>query len=565
MVVKFDYFDRYETPAIILCKPSSFCTNGVISDPVAEIQFCSDIEFVFNFNDKSTLNFRVNLVAKDSEYYAVDKGIYDQILKHMYVFVEDIGYFRIDDISEYQSEYLNYKDVSATSCEAELSSRGIPYIEDGTYSLRTVLEKLNEQVAQWDLSSQLIYFDEDLEDTEEVPFKRTFTDVDVKQNVFDFMTTTVQDLYECVFVFDTINRKIAVYARANYNKDTSVHLTKSDVVAHITAKETDAGAYSVMSGYGDDDITFSAVNPIGTNTVFNFSYYLSWMPEALATKVSNWQSAIASAESSYYAAKLQYDTKYKQLIDLNNEKARLSRLKSVYERCLANIEEEQSVANVAKYNDDIEEQEEKIDIVTDNTEVQSTISELSSMIENLDDELTEVNGDITVVEGEVSSCQDVLENISAPLKFNTVFTDAEFKQLSNYMFEGTYTNDNIIITDIMTVEEKLTARKNLYLETKKKLADISSPVRDFDVDTDDFLFASKFSEWTNQIETGAKIYVETIDDTVQPLYTTSITINYEDQSAKFKFCSSLRDNSNRALFKSVFDKVTASATSITRA
>lgn len=564
MIVKFDKFDQYETPALILCSPSSFCFDGVISNPVGEIPFCSDIEFAFNFNDKSTLNFRVNLAVKDSKYYDIDRVIYDKILKHMYVFVEDVGYFRIDDISEYQSENANYKDVTATSCEAELSSRGIPYIPDGTYPLRTVLGMLNAQVAQWDLSSPAIYFDEDLEDTEEVPFQRTFTDVDIKQNVFDFMINTLQELYECVFIFDTVYRKVSVYARSNYKNDTSVHLTKNDVVSHLTAKETDAGAYSVLSGFGDSDLTFSAVNPLGISAIFNFSYYLSWMPADLSAKVEAWQESINAAESDYYTGKLQYEEIYAEKLELEKEKSRLESLKDVYTSCRTNIYNEQSVANVAKYNDSIEEENEKIDIIAGSDEVAATITALDGLISGLEGDIVGIETDIATADIELETLQASLDAIAEPLKLANAFTTQEFKQLSNYMFEGTYTNDNIIQTDIMTVEEKLSAQKELYKETKAKLREISFPVQDFDIDTDDFLFVSKFYQWTSQVETGATIYVETIDDEIRPLYITAITINYEDQNANFKFCSSLRDNSNRALFKSVFDKVASSATSVRR-
>ena len=560
MIVKFDSFDRYETPNIVLCYPCSSFSNDIITDTVSEIPFTSDIEFVFNFNDYSTLNFSVYLPDKTSEYYDAAKRVYDLILKDMYLYVDEVGYFRIEEVDDTQSMQGDYKDVSASSCEIELANRSVPYIPNGTYEIFStnpstpgILNMLASTIPQWTISAANI-------DPELSGVYRTVEDLDIKRNVWDFVMNDLQDSYECIFIYDVKNRKISVYKKGNYDTDTDIHLTKEDMISSITKRVNNDTPYSAMSGYGGtEDVNMSAVNPLGINVVFDLSYFIPWMPDDLGEAVAEWMQDIADAEDDYYDARIEYTILRGTLLNKIAEKDRLLTYLSVYNRCKDNITTTQSTTFVDLYNDQIDDADAKIEIEADVTD---TLNALQNLIDETESAIGDLDGEIEDIEGDVSAQEAIMTGINQTLSFGTYFSSAEYKQLVNYLYEGVYTDTDLITTDSMTNVQKVNVALRLYAKTKSHLNKLSSPTYEFDIDTDNFVFISKFSHWTEQLHTGCLINVEEENGVIRKLYATSMSVNYEDQVIKFTFCTEQTGTGAKVLFKDIFENITKSSSSI---
>ena len=101
MIVKFNSLDRTERPIFTLCNPGSTYIDGRLTNVVGVLPSHEAEECVFNFNATSELNFRIyNTPLDDEEIDAYSKSMYNAIKNKRLIFMEDIGYFVIDDVNE---------------------------------------------------------------------------------------------------------------------------------------------------------------------------------------------------------------------------------------------------------------------------------------------------------------------------------------------------------------------------------------------------------------------------------------------------------------------------------
>lgn len=115
--------------------------------------------------------------------------------------------------------------------EIELQNKKVPYIKDGTYRFASddtttvgLMETLVAVLPMWKVGHV---------DDEVASKYRTFEDVSTDQNILSFLLDDVQDAYECIVLFDIMNRVINVYDQANFVHQTDIHLTRDDLVKSI--------------------------------------------------------------------------------------------------------------------------------------------------------------------------------------------------------------------------------------------------------------------------------------------------------------------------------------------
>ena len=322
MVVRYSSLNRLEKPKMTLCNPGSVYTNGYLSKTVGILSDHEAEELSLNFNAVSELNFRMNRVRRDDpdeDAYAL--RLYKSVQNRRLIFLDDIGYFVITEVKDGFDGGKTYKDVRAESADVEVQQKMIPYIEDGTYPFLTVEEPGEEPVKgifERIMETLPLWLIGHVDDTVAEKW-RTFEDVDTTLNCLAFMVQNLQDAYECIVLFDTINRVVNVYDQNNYVRRTNIHLTKDDVINSLDISENAEDVYTAISVMGDENVTISAINPLGTNVIYNFDYYLSWMSDGLQAKVTAWQSAVESARSGYYDKNLEYYQKMTQAADYQAE------------------------------------------------------------------------------------------------------------------------------------------------------------------------------------------------------------------------------------------------------
>ena len=560
MIVKFDSLNRFEPPKLTLCNPGSIYKDGMIDRIVGILSDTEAEEIVFNFNATSELNFRLNKIKRNN----IDEDRYTSVIyrgsqNRRLLFVENIGYFMITSVEEGYSDGICYKDIKAQSADIEIAQKMIPFIKDGTYKFTSdetgtnkgILETIVETIPLWTIG----YVDEKIADK-----YRTFEDVDTSLNCLAFLLDNVQEAYECIILFDILNRTINVYDQSNYVRQTNIHITKNDFINSIDISENADDLYTAINVLGDENVTIAAINPLGTNVIYNFNHYLDWMSDNLKTKVIEWQNNVNQAKQSYYDTNLEY---YKKLAEASNLKAEIDRASTqitLYIRCRNNIVAESSTDLVKEYNKAIiDAGGEPIDISEDISETLAYIDNLIALCESEQDNANTLLGEVNAVLDELKT---TIEETHESLSITKNFTEEEYSELSHYIYEGGYTDEYVTITDVMSYEDKFAQMKILYERAEFQLSKISKPTQEFDIDVESFIFSKDFQPWAEQLETGCLINVELDTDDVALLFLSNITVNYDDHSLSLTFGNRFNKFDPKSLFEDVLGEISKSSNSI---
>lgn len=560
MIVRYSSLNRLEKPLFTLCNPGSIYTNGMVNKVVGMLVDTEAEEIVFNFNATSEFNLRVNRITRDdpaenAHVYSVYKAVQNRRL----IFVDDIGYFMITNIEDGFDGYNHYKDVTAKSVDAEIAQKMVPFIENGTYRFTSdetgtnkgLLETVVETLPLWTIE----YVDDAVAER-----WRTFEDVDTSINCLAFMLQNMQDAYECIFVFNNITRTISVYDQANYVRQTNIHITKEDLINSLDITENADDLFTAVSVLGDDNVTIAAINPLGTNVIYDFTYYLGWMSDSLSEKVVAWQNAVDAERESYYNLNLGYFTKMTEASNLEMETQKLDTQITMYNRCRNNIVAENSTDLVGSYNEVIAE------AGGEQITIQDSIEETLAVIDNLIDECESNKENNQAVHAakmaELETIKAQVDAIREKLKITSYFTEEEYTELCHYIFEGSYSDDYVVITDIMSYDDKFAQMKILYDRAVSQLQRASQPTQEFSVDVENFIFIKEFEEWSEQLETGCLINVELEVNDIAALFLSNMTINYDDHTLKMTFGNRFNKFDPKSLYDDVLGKITKSANTL---
>ena len=560
MIVRYNSLDRFEVPKFTLCNPGSVYAKGIPSRQVGILSDTEAEEIVFNFNATSELSMRVNRIVRDDmEENAYTHRIYKALQNRRLIFVDDIGYFIITDVKDNHEGFEAYKDVKAKSVDAELQQKMIPYIENGTYRFisdetetqKGILEMIVETLPLWMIG-----------EVDEVVANRwrTFEDVDTSLNCLSFLMTNVQDAYECIIVFDCINRVINVYDQANYVRQTDIHITQEDFINSLEVSENADDLFTAISVFGDGDVTVAAINPLGTNVLYDFSHYSSWMSEGLGEKVLNWQNEVANSREDYYKSNLAY---FQTLDNVNNYQLELDAIAqqiTMYTRCRNNIVAESSTSLVAQYNAEIAKSGgEAITIFSD---IQDTLDCIDDLIAKCESKMDNTQIFLNQANAYLAMHKSDVDAIRNRLDMSTYFTEDEYAELCLYVYEGKYTDDYVTFTESMTYEQKFEQMKILYDRAVGRLDKVSQPTQEFSLDVENFIFIKEFEQWSDQLETGCLINVEVDKDDIAMLFLSNITINYDDHNLSMTFGNRFNKFDPKSLFDDVLGNISKTANTL---
>lgn len=552
MQVKFDSLNRFEVPKFYICNPGSVYTDGVLSNVVGCLSDTTGEELVMNFNSVSELNFRVIKVRReDPEENQYATKLFKALQNRRMIFVDNIGYFIITNVDDGYADKTYYKDVRAESCEIEIRNKLLTYIEDGTYKFTDLLEKIVSTLPLWTIG----FVDDAVAEK-----YRTFEDANTDLNTLDFILEKMQDAYECIFAFDTIRRQISVYDQNNYVVQTDIHITKDDLINTIEIAENSDNLYTALSVLGDDDLNIAPINPLGTNVIYNFDYYLDWMTDSLRSKVKNWKELVGSKMSEYYTLNLSYYEKLTLRSDYTLNLRKLETRIDMYRRCRENIVAEGNTDAVEEFNKEIEDAGgTPIDI---SSEVEETKAAIDNQIALAQDEYDVTMLLLSDVELELNTLNSAITEIHNSVSMSEYFSEDEYDELYNYIFEGSYHDEYITVSDIMTYSEKFQQMKALYDRAVFQLERTAKPSQEFSIDVENFIFVKEFENWSDQLETGSLINVELETDDVAMLFLSNITVNYDDRSLNLTFGNRFTKFDPKALFGSMLGNIKKSSNTL---
>ena len=476
--MSFDYFGRWEIPTLILCNPdeSQLYALGQIDE----------IKYSPRFNALSEISFIAydKIEEKEVPYY-------DSLEYKRLIFIENVGYFVISEIEKNNDGKVKSKSITAKSRECDLINKNLVNFT-GTYNLydagdpdNGLLNTIFLEAPEWSI---------DHVDAGLLGIARTFDEADT--NLYDFLMNTVEETYQCIFKFDTINKTISAYTIENATTDTDIFISFYNLIENASIDEKTDEMSTALSAYGDGDLSINQVNPLGTDTIYNFDYYKStqWMSQGLINTINNWESLISASQVEYanLLTGLQIDNASliqleSELIDLNSE---LNALIQVRDARL----------------------EQGLDI-----------SEVSGSIVNKNSEISTKESDITTVEDDITIYTASLTAINDAVSFSNNFSASQLSELDPFIMRRTYQNDSFVQTSIMSASSIQEQAQELYDHAQNVLVKVSQPRYEFSIDMVNFLALGDFSQFTDQLVLGATICLELEDGS----YTYPVVLGYD--------------------------------------
>lgn len=541
MILSFDKFERYEMPQVTLCNPNSRVTEVdgkiTITDTVGVLSNPKGMSLKLNFNAPHELSFDYyRHKSTDPIKQSFYDNIYEAIQTDRYVYLTDIGYFIISNASDSDEDNIDKKSISLKSCEEnELAIAEGLHLKEGTYYLHTdnndgLLDLFLPKTAGWTMG----YIDPSLLTK---PYYVEDTEVD---NGYNFLYTTVQNMFECIVEPDIIKRTISVYSRVYYAEHhlTDIHIAKYNLLKHRVIEENDEDKYTALNVQGkDENLEIRAVNPTGKNVIYNFEPRYSWMSSALQQAIEKWQEKCESVEDEYLVLQKNYYNELEKLFDeeqdievLKEELKQLEATKDAAWTMVAGDEKEQSLINVKNA---ITAKQNEINTATSIYNAHKT-----TVHTNYEVPISQINSDCA------------LDLTAKDINGNIIFTADLLNELMTHIKPTDYVDEYMLVTESMTYSQRFEKAKELMERAKSQLVKISSGQKTYSVDTRSFLFNKHFKHFSEQLCAGAIVYVETKKDIMEQLHLTGIDINFDDKSATL----TLGNKYDRSDLKALYDE-----------
>ena len=514
MDIKFDFLNKRRNPSLILCNP-----NG---EELYSLAMAKNREISISLNEISELTFELSKYKNSEEI----TPYYDLIKTKRIIKVEDFGQFIITNVEISSDGITEVKQVTCKGLEFELSSKNLDILE-GTYALynptdteKSLLHILIGYIPTWSIQEV---------DSELWSTWRTF---DIKDNnIFNFLMEEVQIAFDCVFIFDTFNRRIKVVKTSNLLKTTDIYLSNRNLMKELNISENADNITTALTVYGDGDLSIRTVNPLGTATIYDFSFFATeeWMTKELIVAVNLWQQKIKNAETTYANKLVAIKNLTNELDTLKNELVNLEIEKKA-------LEQKHSLAVVAGDN--------------------ANCTIYSNQIKAKDVEISSKKTQIGAKENEITQTQSELTAITKGLSFESNFTKDQLKELSNFIYQSSTQNTNYSTTDLTTIEEQRQIMYDLYNWGKEQLSKSCQPIWEFEVDSINFLNLIEYKDTINQLDLGCEITIEV--NKHNDLYAKAIligyTLNLDDfTELELKFSSVLNYSSSTYTFDELFN------------
>mgnify|MGYP003291788286 CR=1 FL=1 len=427
MVIDFSSIDFREKPVLVL--------RNLDGTPLQTLGYAYNLSADICYNEISTITFdlpeRVN-GAKTPHY--------DDVIGTRIVDMVGWGQFVLADPSEEKDGVKTIKSCKAYSLEYELTYKKMS-LEENTYNFwnpvapdETVIGIILSYLPSWSVGSI---------DPTLVGKYRTFSESNV--NIYNFIKSTVQDKYSCICDFDTYNRRINVRATASGAVMEPVYLSLENLAKKITLEEDTENIYTVLDVNGADGVTIRSVNPMGTNKIYDLSYFMNTghFSQAMIDKWNAWKQAYIDAQVPYYNMSVEMMLKTMEILNLENK------IKETLGVELSVLQNQRAVK----------------------AEYLASISKGSSQYPQTKSDLATINAQIVAKQSEIASAHTQLTNLQTEKDALT----AELAAINDDLaFSSFFTNDELIILDRYCKEDAIEDSSFVYQTTEAYIDDDKS-------------------------------------------------------------------------------------------
>jgi hypothetical protein len=308
--------------------------NGIQTDSVNLNQYVKDIgELTFDVDEY--------IIVNDQK---VKSNGYDELDLYMTLYLEDTGMYQLQKPTESGDGQKSYKSVVAYSLEKEFEDKS--WIN---FKINTGAKDSLEQLASGNLNEmgfakefvtfcnpdkpelsfmdllidQIPTWSYDLDDIDARLIKKKMPSIE-EQNVtlYNLCTSTIAPRMECLFLFDTMHRKIKVLAKDNLDDkeyESTVFITYRNLAQQIDVSVNEDSVFTRFNCHGDNELNIRNVN-YQDNYIFNLDYFMRspYMSEELIAKVKKWIEYRESHREEYIDLSKQWADNQEASSELQN-------------------------------------------------------------------------------------------------------------------------------------------------------------------------------------------------------------------------------------------------------
>lgn len=361
---------------------------------------------------------------------------YDLLTGMRIIDVEGFGQFILHNPAENDNGVKSSKSCSGYSLEYEFTNKSIS-LEEGTYNFwnpfapdSTILGIILSEMPSWSLgtvSSSLI------------GKYRTFS-VD-GLSIYDFMKSELEKTYECVFDFDTYNRKINVRNKYDTVPTKPVYISTSNLAKEIVVEEDIDDLFTVLDVNGADGVDIRSVNPMGENRIYNLDSYMTeeYFSADIIQKWNRWKITFESYQTLYYSIVIaqnmqisRYATESAVLTDMQGE--------------LTGLESQKAAL---------------LQAVAMDSSLQSKLNTVNSQIKFKESEINSQNSLLTTIQNQICNYTSQLKQINKETAFSSFFTDNELKILDRYFKCGSLTDSSFVASEVDSYSSESSVTRGL--------------------------------------------------------------------------------------------------------
>ena len=420
--LEFDQNGVPEQPVLVL--------KTMHGDIIGPITGAYNLKMSIKFSEPSEMEFDVPALIDGQRNW-----IYDEISGYKIVYTDKYGIYVIMNPATNTDGISEIRHVKCYSIEKALDTKKL-FLEDGdggsTFKFcsltnpqdpDTIMGRVLEVADGW----QVGYVSPAVAQR-----YRTFDGYD--GYLMSFLYGDCKEKFRCVFVFDPYAKSVNVYD-ADQTLDTiPIYLDFENLLETVDVDEITDDLVTAIRPYGSDDLDIRAVNPIGSNWLYDISYFISNgdVPKNLADKWTAWQQTILNQRQYYNgltalraSASAAIVSEQAQLTDLNGELDTLRAQQNVTIQAIA-----METTDVGKANR------------------QAELDQINLKIEQKNTEIDAKEHAIEQLQTEQATYSEKIQAVVNGLAIDQYFSDEEYTILRNYIVEQDLTESSFVATTV---------------------------------------------------------------------------------------------------------------------
>lgn len=291
---------------IYLCRPDlSIITelNGVHTD---EVDYSAHVK---DFDELHIIVDRYILVNGE----LIESNGYELLDIYLNLYLEDIGYFQMQTPQTTNDGFKEIKSITAYSLEKEWEQHDWVGFKVNTGEEDSLEQLAEDNINELGFVKEFVQFyrpdkqdlslvhllltkmtgwsvrDEDIDPILWTKVSRFESD---NSSIYALATSVIAPKMECIFLFDTINRRVKAISKErlnDYTFDTNIFIGFRNLASLVDVEVDEDSVFTRFNVRGDDDLKFLDVN-YGDMRAVDYSYFLHepYMNSELATKIQTW-------------------------------------------------------------------------------------------------------------------------------------------------------------------------------------------------------------------------------------------------------------------------------------